>query len=80
MKYTILVHPSLGIITIYLVCLFYAWEYREEYFLRNDTVSLYELYDHALAQEPLPQKFTNLVDPSLDIITTIMVCLLYVWE
>ena len=26
MKFTILVHPSLVIITIHLVCLIYAWE------------------------------------------------------
>ena len=30
MKFTILVHPSLVIITIYLVCLNNAWESREE--------------------------------------------------
>ena len=37
MKFTILVDPSLDIITIYLVCLIYAWKYRRR-FLRNTPI------------------------------------------
>ena len=46
-------------------------------------ISLYELYGHAPAQKPLPQgvmKFTIMVDFSLVIINTYMVCLIYSWE
>ena len=35
MKFTILVHPSLAIITMYLVCLINAWESREKDFLKQ---------------------------------------------
>ena len=51
MKVTILVDPSLVIIIKYLVCLIYAWEYRRR-FLRNNAFSLYDLYGHALYQNP----------------------------
>ena len=52
----------------------------KEDFYRNNAFSLYDLYGHALAQEPLPRgvkKFTILVDPSLVIITIYSVCLIY---
>ena len=64
MKFTFFLHPSLVIITVYLVCLINAWESRENIFKRNHAFSL---YNHAIAQEPLPRevmKFTILVDPS----------------
>ena len=51
---------------------------------KKNAFSLYDLYGHTLiAQEPLPQgvmKFTILLDPSLVIITTHLVCLMYAWE
>ena len=55
MKFTILVHPSLVI--DYTLSLFdiYMPGSREEDCLRNNEVSLYDLYGHALAQEPLPR-------------------------
>ena len=57
---------------------------REEDFSRNNVFSLYDLYGHTLAQEPLPgvMKFKNLVYPSLVIITiyVYLVCLIYAWE
>ena len=56
---------------------------REEDFKKNNAFSLYDLYGHALAQEPLPRgfmKFTILVDPSFVIITIYLVCLFYAWE
>ena len=43
----------------------------------------YDLHGHALAQKnPAPgvKKFTIRVDPSLVIITTYLVCLIYAWE
>ena len=49
MKFTILVHPSLVIITIHLVFLSMPGS-REE-----DFKKIMHLYDDALAQEPLPQ-------------------------
>ena len=45
---------------------------RENDFDRKNAFPLYDLYDHALAQEPLPKgvmKVKILVDPSLVIIT-----------
>ena len=36
MKFTILVDPSLVIVTIFLVCLINAWEGREFFFLSNN--------------------------------------------
>ena len=61
------------IITTYLVCLGVE---------KKNTVSLYDLYGHALEQEPLTQVmiFIILVDPSLVIITTYLVCLINAWE
>ena len=50
---------------------------------RNNAFSLYDLYGHALAQEPLPRglrNLQNLVDPLLVIITLYLVCLIYAWE
>ena len=39
---------------------------REEDFYRKNAFPLYDLYGHALAQEPMPiMKVTILVDPSL---------------
>ena len=35
MQFIILVHPSLVIITIYLVCLIYAWKSGEKDFLKK---------------------------------------------
>ena len=52
MKFIIWVDPSLVIITIYLVCLIHAWEYRR--FLRNNAFSLYDLYGHTIAKNPCP--------------------------
>ena len=75
MKFTTLVDLSL-VITIYLVCLINAW-------VRNNAFSLHDSYGHTPAQEPLPKgscKFTILVDPSLVIITTYLVSLIYTWE
>ena len=43
--------PSFVIIIIYLVCLVNVWERRE----KDNAFSLYNLYGHALEQEPLPQ-------------------------
>ena len=54
-----------------------------EDFKRNNAFSLYDLYGHALAQEPLPKELwnlQNLVDPFLVIITIDLVCLIYAWE
>ena len=33
---------------------------REEELIRNGVFSLYDLYGHALAEEPLPRRSTNL--------------------
>ena len=49
-----------------------------EDFKRNNDFSVYDLYGHAQAQEPLPRgvmKFIILVDPSLVIITIHLVCM-----
>ena len=54
MKFTILVDPSLVIITTYLVCLIYAVSSNEDFY-RNNAFSLHDLYDHTPAQEPLPR-------------------------
>ena len=56
MKFTILVDSFLAIITLYLVCLIMinALESRKQlFFYRNNAFSLYDLYGHALEQEPL---------------------------
>ena len=56
---------------------------REEDFKKNNAFSLYDLYGHTLAQEPLPwgvMKFTIFVEPSLVIIIIYLVCLIYAWE
>ena len=49
----------------------------EEDLLRNNAISLQDLYGHALAKNPCPgiMKFTILVDPSLVIITIHLVCM-----
>ena len=43
----------------------------------NNGFSLYDLYGHALAKEPLPRghEITILVDPSLVVITIHLFCL-----
>ena len=49
----------------------------------NNAFSLFDIYDHTLAQEPLSQGSWNLqflVDPPLVIITKYLVCLIYAWE
>ena len=56
---------------------------RRHFFKRNNAFSLCDLYGHAQAPEPLPpgvMEFTILADPSLVIITTYLVCLIYAWE
>ena len=85
MKFTILAHPSLVIITIYLVCLINALERRYlKRFLKEMMHFHYDLHGHALAQKKTPapgvKKFTIPVDPSLVIITTYLVCLIYALE
>ena len=54
----------------------------EKIFKRNNADSLYAFYGHVQTQNPCPVviKFTILVDPSLVIITTCLLCLLYAWE
>ena len=52
MKFIILVDSSLIIITVHLVFLNHAQEQRRG-FLRNNAFFLYDLYEHALAQELL---------------------------
>ena len=47
MKFTILVDSYFDIISAPLVILIYV-----EHFQGNNTLSLYELYDHVLAQKP----------------------------
>ena len=82
MKFTILVDPSLVIINIYFFWLINAWERIEKGFERNNAISLYDLYGHPSTRIPVPgvMKFTILVDSSLNVITTYMVCLIYAWE
>ena len=72
-KFTILGHSSLVIITILSFCLIYASVKRK----RNKAISLYELYGHTLAKNSCPKG--HLVDLSLVIITTGMY-LLCLWE
>ena len=79
MTFTIVVDRPLVIIIIYLVCLISSWE-KEDEFYRNNAFPLYNLYGHALAQEPLPKgviKVTILVDPSFVIITIFLVFLIH---
>ena len=60
MKFTISVDPSLVIITLYLVCLMeLCLEVEKKIFKRNNAVSLYNLYGHAPAYEPLFQGSWN---------------------
>ena len=84
MKFTILVDPSLVIITTYLVCMIFMYlGVEKKIFKRNNAFSLFDLCDHALAQKPLSpgvMKFTILVDPSLVIIIIYLVCLICAWE
>ena len=49
----------------------------EEDLLRNNAISLQDLYGRALAKNPCPgiMKFTILVDPSLVIFTIHLVCM-----
>ena len=47
---TLIVDPSLVIITTYFVSRSMPWS-------RNNAVSLYDLYGHTLAQEPLPRGY-----------------------
>ena len=67
----------LVIITLYLVCLIYAWALRR-FLKKKYAFLLYDLYDHALTQEPLAAqgviKVSILVDSSLVIITIYLVC------
>ena len=84
MKLTIQVHPSLVIITIYLVYLIYAWEQRRR-FLKRDVFLIYELLVYGRppsTRTPAPgvMKFTILVDTSLVIIIIHLVCLNHVPE
>ena len=83
MIFIILLDMSLVIITLYLVCLIYAWELRRRFF-KKYAFLLYDLYGHALTQEPLAtqgvMKVTIFVDPSLVIITICLVCLIYARE
>ena len=59
MKFTIFVDPFLVIITIYLLCLFYAWEKGRTILKNNHLFSLYNLYVYGQAQEPLPRGHEN---------------------
>ena len=85
MKFTILVNPSLVIITLYLVYLNYAWEYRRR-FVRNNAFSSYNLYicprSSIRTHAPGVMKYTIQVDSSLLIITIYMylVCLIYAYD
>ena len=70
MKLTIMVHPSLVIKTIYLVCLINAWESRKKDFLKEIMHFHYMTYNwpcHSTRTPAAPgvMKFTILVDPSL---------------
>ena len=53
MKFTISVDPSLVIITIYFVCLIYAWKDVKKKILKGI------MHFHTLAQEPLPRGRDN---------------------
>ena len=55
LKFAILVDPSLVITIIYLVCLIYSVGVEKKILKKNNAFSLYDLYGHALAQEPLPR-------------------------
>ena len=59
MKFTILVDPSLVIISTYMLGLT-AYRYmpgcREEYRLINIAISVYNFHGHTLAQEPLTHR------------------------
>ena len=59
-QFTILVHPSLVNITIYLVCLIYAWNSKEQDFLKKSCIFTIWFLWQAQAQEPLPQGSWNL--------------------
>ena len=51
----------------------------EEDFKRNNVISLFNLYDHALEKKSCPRghEIYNLVDPSLVIISINLACPLY---
>ena len=59
MKFTILkTLPSSSL--LYYQFVRYVPGSKENYFLRNNAISLYDLHGHALAQQPLSQRLRNL--------------------
>ena len=52
-QFTIYENSSLVIITILSICLIYVWVKRRR-FLKKNAFLLYDLFGHAIAQEPLP--------------------------
>ena len=82
MKITILVDPSLVIITEYLVCLINAWEQRRKILKKRMQFHYMTLWPRPCTRTPAPEvmKFTILVDLSFVIISTYLVCLIYAWE
>ena len=68
-KFTILAQPFLVIITIYKFVWTMSGRVEKKIIYRNNAFSLYDLYGHTLAQEPLPRGSWILVDPCLVIIT-----------
>ena len=52
---TTLVYPSLVINTIYAVCLMYTQDYRKRFTKMCCIFPIWVIYDHALAQKPLPR-------------------------
>ena len=74
MKFTVFVEPSLVIITIYLVCLIYAWEEKKH------CISTIWRRPNTRSPSPGVMKFTIWLDLSLVIIIMYLVCLIYAWE
>ena len=82
MKFTILVHPSLVIITIVYTLFDLCLGVEKKNFKEIMQFHYLSYMTMPLHTTPTPgvMKFTILVNPSGVIITTYLVCLIYAWE